>query len=160
MKCYFHSELDAVASCSRCNKFICKQCYDMGSDGLCAECSRIRINENLDEIRLPHRLYVRNSLVSLVVGAIIGFIGSIILLYGIEDLAFTVGFLTTISAYTGFSIYCGARILSFSFAPFHRSGCFIIITWPVLLFIFLASATIGFFASIPKFIYHLILSLK
>lgn len=39
MKCYYHNDRDAVATCRKCGKAFCKECFDTKlHSGLCDEC--------------------------------------------------------------------------------------------------------------------------
>lgn len=40
MKCFYHTELEAVATCQRCGKGLCKQCAAKYTPCLCEECAR------------------------------------------------------------------------------------------------------------------------
>ena len=46
MKCYNHNEIDAVATCSRCGKSLCKECADKYRPILCDDCYQEILQEN------------------------------------------------------------------------------------------------------------------
>lgn len=41
MKCYYHENRDAVATCTMCNKGLCKECASLNNPCLCSECVEI-----------------------------------------------------------------------------------------------------------------------
>lgn len=56
MKCYNHQDRDAVATCTKCGKSLCKECADKHSPCLCDECySQLREDElkNLQDAKKP-----------------------------------------------------------------------------------------------------------
>ena len=56
MKCYNHPDRDAVATCTKCGKTLCKECADKHSPCLCDECySQLREVElkNLQDAKKP-----------------------------------------------------------------------------------------------------------
>ena len=41
MKCYYHEDRDAVATCQHCGKALCKACASRYTPCLCEECARL-----------------------------------------------------------------------------------------------------------------------
>lgn len=56
MKCFYHSQNDAVAQCAHCKKGLCTDCsFDFGSDGIfCYNC--LRDDTNADYARAQRRI--------------------------------------------------------------------------------------------------------
>lgn len=65
MKCYNHSDLDAVCQCVDCGKGLCKQCADKFATPICDQC-------NLKRINADKQFLVRNAII-MVIAFIIGF---------------------------------------------------------------------------------------
>ena len=41
MKCFYHSDLEAVATCQRCGKGLCHECAEKHSPCMCDDCARV-----------------------------------------------------------------------------------------------------------------------
>lgn len=50
MKCFYHSELEASATCQRCGKGLCHDCAAKHSPCLCDECANILATEREERI--------------------------------------------------------------------------------------------------------------
>lgn len=48
MKCYFHDDVEAVAVCQRCGKYLCKSCASRYNPCSCDECYDIEFREHED----------------------------------------------------------------------------------------------------------------
>ena len=82
MKCYHHPSQDAMATCSECGKYICKDCYDtwkgkveprIGAH-LCYECATEMIRDNIDQVLSSGQRIEkmrRNSLIGMIIGGIL-----------------------------------------------------------------------------------------
>lgn len=77
MKCYYHNTLDAVGTCKKCGKFLCKNCIDLNpGTGLCPDCINIKIQDD----NLKKQKAVEDALIdttaefikSIVIGILIG----------------------------------------------------------------------------------------
>jgi hypothetical protein len=152
MNCYNHTDVNAVSSCGNCNKSLCKNCYDLGVNGVCSDCI-VRIqNKKFSKIRENHAENIRKSYVAVFIGAVIGFfIGSLV--FSDPDMNNLIGiFIIAIYSYAAFSIYWGIKVISQIFDSIMSWGFLLIFTWPLLLFIVVIALFIGMFVSIPMFI--------
>lgn len=70
MKCYYHNEIDAVATCSRCGKSLCKECADKYRPILCDDCFQ-EIQEENEQAKNDALIDTRNEWIkSLIFGVI------------------------------------------------------------------------------------------
>lgn len=51
MKCYFHPEKDAVATCQNCGKSLCKECAEKYHPCLCDDCYKILRQQEIDNLK-------------------------------------------------------------------------------------------------------------
>lgn len=82
MKCYYHPDRDAVASCKKCGRAICKECFDediVGRrfqlyDGLCPACrdrshyvehSRLK-SEKCSDLEQHKKVFIRCIIIGLI----------------------------------------------------------------------------------------------
>lgn len=72
MKCYYHPELDAVASCQHCGKHLCKECADKYSPILCDDCYKKLRQEEHDRLR-EARSRIENTIIISILVAIAAF---------------------------------------------------------------------------------------
>jgi hypothetical protein len=154
MKCYFHSESNAVSSCLKCNKSLCKDCYDQGDSGICSNCL---INEQKKEKTIKsqnHLSYIKKSLLFFLLGLIIGWvITSPALTNSNINKSFLLIFLF-LYGYVSFSIYWGLHILSSITQKLFSSGFLLIFTWPLFFILITLAGIIGMYVSVPMFIKH------
>lgn len=84
--CYYHHGEPAVATCARCGKHLCEDCYEAYgvSDGeyanqaLCYDCTQQLVAENVEELtknkkKIKFQFIV--SLIGIVIGFLFGFVG-------------------------------------------------------------------------------------
>ncbi len=171
MKCYYHNEINAVATCKKCNKHLCKECYDLGKDGLCSSCNDVN-KKRLKEVRIDRAekdfgRYIRSSNLAAIVGAILGiplikylsssdslkelyleapFLQALIV-HGAVSLIFILA-----TAYTLFALYAGFSITSKHILKSRWIIIILIICWPLGLLLIIMSILLGYYASIPMYI--------
>lgn len=156
MKCYYHNEADAVSTCLRCHKALCKGCYDEGIDGHCRECAEAVRNESLSTESNQHYSYIKKSYIGLFIGLLIGLFMSSAVNYSkvtFSESGFALS-LPLIYGYFGFSTYWGLHVMAKIVQPLTKSGFILIFSWPILLFLVIIAAFIGAYISIPMFIKH------
>jgi hypothetical protein len=88
--CYYHADEDAVASCARCGKYICKDCVDnygvtggeYAGKALCYDCCQEIVSDNVKELT-ANKLKIKTQFIISCIGMGIGFILGFSV--GIED---------------------------------------------------------------------------
>ncbi|MBP5158641.1 MAG: hypothetical protein ILP18_12305 [Treponema sp.] len=94
MNCYFHPQVEAVATCGKCGVAMCKECEEKalvrldGGKGqaLCNRCGLDMVQENVAH----DEAWIRKRLVKLIIMAILIGIGAIVLAANLTELpAFT-----------------------------------------------------------------------
>lgn len=163
MKCYYHNERDAVATCKKCNKHLCRECYDRGQNGTCSGCLNLSYTRTkLEEID-KRRVYIRSSLLALLIGAVIGvFLANKLINYETSKnivMEFKYGYYPVLALITGyglFSLYWGKVIMSNIFDRLLDGGWILIFTWPILVVLLAMAIFIGVYASLPMMIYNIV----
>lgn len=51
MKCYYHEDREAVATCQHCGKALCKACASLYTPCLCEECAQLLRNQQAEQAR-------------------------------------------------------------------------------------------------------------
>ena len=51
MKCFYHEDRDAVATCKNCGKFLCKTCAEAHTPCLCEDCFDLLRREKVQRVR-------------------------------------------------------------------------------------------------------------
>ena len=51
MKCYYHEDREAVATCQHCGKALCKACAGLYNPCLCEECAQILRDQQVEQAR-------------------------------------------------------------------------------------------------------------
>jgi hypothetical protein len=175
MKCYYHNEINAVATCKKCNKHLCKECYDLGNGGLCSSCSEInrkRLKEaRIDGVERNYGRYIRSSNLSAILGALLAlplikYLSSsdslkemyielprlqALAVHGIASLI-----LILATAYTFFALYAGFSITSKHILKSRWIIIVLLICWPLGLLLIVMSILLGYYASIPLYIKNII----
>ena len=122
MKCYEHTDSDAVAQCRSCMKYLCKSCYDCSQDGICSECIREEEQANLEYKEASKKRYIneikhsyKNYRRKVAISGLIGFIVGIIILINLPietNIEFIYGLILIIfSSFFGIALYSGYIIL-------------------------------------------------
>jgi hypothetical protein len=171
MKCYYHNDVDAVATCKKCNKHLCKECYDLGNDGLCLLCNQINMKRlkqvNIDKVEKDYGRYIRSSNFAAIIGALIGtsFIKKISSLDTMKEMYIELPYVQALAAhgivslililataYTFFSLYAGLSITSKHILKSRWIIVVLLICWPLGLVMIVMSILLGYYASIPLYI--------
>jgi len=79
--CYYHRDEPAVATCARCGKHLCDDCYDAygvssgeyANQALCYDCTQKLVAENVEELTKNKKKIKFHFIVS-IVGIVIGFL--------------------------------------------------------------------------------------
>lgn len=167
MKCYYHTDVDAVSHCRVCKKFLCKSCYDYSKDGTCSSClredelanaeyKRAALERSKRESQKEYKVYKRN----LMIAAFIGIVFSMFFLFNFEfrdayDILFGV-VISIIAVYFAISVYSGYLLIKwdmpymidvwvFAQIKFLVSMIFHIIKLPI-------ATGVGIFGAIPLFL--------
>jgi hypothetical protein len=165
MKCYNHNKIDAVATCRKCGKHLCKECYDKGQKGICHECLVTMHKETVVQNKEYHYSYIKKSLIAVVVGAVIGLSFAIGMnatnkLQGniIDTSLRLLNYITQpiILGFVALSFYWGLSFFSKVMKKIMSRRIILIFTWPALVVVFFTAVFAGVFAGIPMFIYHLV----
>ncbi len=167
MKCFYHEEKDAVATCKICNKSLCRICYEIANNGKCEECNNSSIAKDNQKKESLRKNKFEENLKEILKSALIfaaGFIFMMLLYVGKikESGVLFVIWQSMIFGYVVFSGYIGERILSYikrekiNILPFSvimpLKTVFIItiIMYGLKLFIYIS---IGIFFSIPYILF-------
>lgn len=149
MKCFYHEEKDAVATCQNCGKGLCKECAEKHTPCLCDECAEnIKINqENEKEQRRKDALIDTTSefIVAIVKGCV-----AVLIWYLIVNKAMDTPF--TISELGIFFLPFGWALFTYLeqfLPPIFLGG---VLLWIYLVLKFIVSLILG----IPCFIYQVI----
>lgn len=159
MKCFNHTEREAVATCQKCGKGLCKECAEKYTPCMCDTCAeQTRKNQqqqaqNREEQRKQKYkdalVDTRGEFISTV---LIGIVLSIALIIWLRD--DTDGFIDYVSAFIiGICIPFGWKFLTYlqSFIPLSIWG-----TWWFWLIYVIVKAVLSIFIGIPAFIYQLV----
>lgn len=73
MKCFNHTNIDAVATCVDCGKSLCKTCASKYEPILCDECAQTRTN-NYNESQHAYKNSMKGSIAVSIILFIVGFI--------------------------------------------------------------------------------------
>lgn len=77
--CYYHTDEPAVASCARCGKYLCQDCFDSygvssgeyAGNALCYDCTKELVAENV-EILKQNKSKITVTFVAAIIGMVIG----------------------------------------------------------------------------------------
>lgn len=150
MKCFYHEDRDAVATCQKCGKSLCKECTMKYKPIICEDCHQEEVREQeeeLEQYRLEKKQEQENKNKSIRTKCIIG------MFFAFFD--FVIGSLNGpligfLSALFGFGIPFGFPAW-FNFYDEHIAGRLdgIILILPILdwLFIILLKFAIGIYIS-------------
>lgn len=162
MKCYYHNSVDAVSVCKKCNKSLCKECYDEGEDGYCQKCKHENYKAEIQaaDIKNKHdNLHViRNSIIAFAIGAFFGsWIGNFAASHDSSNYTWVFRIIfPLVYGYGFFSVYWGLKVISKLVDKVLQLGFILIIGWPILILLLFAACFIGVYTSIPMFIKHFI----
>ena len=135
MKCFYHSDKDAVGMCSQCGKACCRDCIeDIGGALLCKDCLTSAVEEAAEEHELERARAKRSITWSWIVTAVLGLVFAPIMI-GAEDGAAGWG-LAIFVVYAIWSTYWGLKVVW----PWWKNlvsgiGCFILATPVICLLI-------------------------
>lgn len=68
MKCFYHPETDATATCQRCGKFLCSSCSSVFAVPTCRECGLALLQSEYTYLSK----WVKRSKIAAIIGAILG----------------------------------------------------------------------------------------
>lgn len=79
--CYYHRDEPAVATCARCGKHLCDDCYEAygvnsgeyANQALCYDCTRQLVAENVEELT-KNKKKIKFSFIVSIIGIVLGFI--------------------------------------------------------------------------------------
>lgn len=100
--CYYHQTEPAVATCARCGKNLCEDCYEAygvstgeyANRALCYDCTQQLVAENVEELtqnKKKIKIQFIISLIGIVIGFIFGFAGGITEGFGIALISGVIG---------------------------------------------------------------------
>lgn len=159
MKCFNHVEREAVATCKKCGKGLCKECAEKYTPCMCDACAaqlqqdKQQQAQNKEEQR---KQKYKDALVDtrgeFIKTTLIGVVVGIVMIIWLRDDTFTVG------DYIGYLIIglfipFGWKFLTYlqSFIPIFLFG-----TWWFWLIYIIVKAFLSIFIGIPAFIYQLV----
>lgn len=150
MKCFYHEERDAVATCKRCNKGLCKECASLYNPSFCGECAEIVEDEMVSSMKQERKSALIDTTSEFIFAIVKGV------------LAVIVGYFIMNAIYDGnvnFSQVWFFFFLPFGWAVFTYLEQFLpsvilggLLFWFYLIFKFVISIFLG----IPCFIYQVI----
>jgi len=73
--CYYHLNTAFVGQCTKCGKHLCRECWQQGRNGLCADCTANAINEK--------QRYAKSDIKVFKICAIVGFIMGVLTCAGL-----------------------------------------------------------------------------
>lgn len=154
MKCFFHEEKDAVATCMRCNKGLCKECASLYSQCLCEECAEIVEDEMVSSMKQERKSALIDTTSEFVFAIVKGIIAVI------------VGYFVMNAIYDGnvnFSQVWFFFFLPFGWAVFTYLEQFLpnvifggLLGILLTVYYFIIKLVISIFLGIPCFIYQVI----
>ena len=150
MKCFYHEERDAVATCSRCNKGLCKECASLFNPCLCEECALIMDNEivnSMEQRRKDALIDTTSEFVFAIIKGIVAVVVGYFVMNAIYD-----GNVKLFDAWFFFFLPFGWAVFTYleQFFPSVLLGG--LLFWIYLVFKFVISIFLG----IPCFIYQVI----
>jgi uncharacterized paraquat-inducible protein A len=153
MKCYFHNDREATSFCKDCNKYLCPECYDQGSYGLCYDCSVSTLKTSNSNELSVHTNYLITSTIIFIIGFMASYLIGKSASYDSNDLLN----LSILLGVLGMILHSGISLVG----GFFKELSFIIIVFSVIFFlvIFIIIYLIGVFTFIPRYIYHLFMVL-
>lgn len=154
MKCFIHVDQDAVASCQKCGKGLCKECASKHTPCMCEECfSMIENEKNLQEqaAEEERKEKYKKSLVDtrseFITSVIFGVLWAIFLNYCLIELNFFK------SLFYGISLVFGWKLLTYWQGNLF-DGVFATAKW--WLFVVAFKVVFAIFIGMPAFIYQFI----
>lgn len=150
MKCYYHSDIDAVGTCSQCGKAACRDCIeDIGGALLCKDC--IAMAEKT--VAVEDELAVKKAKTSIMWSWVVTVVLSLLLVpmmysgFAREGKAGLGLFVSILIVYVIWSTYWGWKVVFRWWKEFlGRLGCFLIanpVTWILLIVLFFYIPLIG-----------------
>ena len=166
MKCFNHPERDAVASCQKCGKGLCRECAEKHTPCMCDACAarvqkdRLRQAQNRENQR---KQKYKDALVDtrseFITTAVIGIIVAILLAWWTADHnSRPVGFLESVGVFfCSFCIPFGWKFLTYlqSFLPITLFG-----TWWFWFIYLVVKVLASVFVGVPAFIYQLVKTIR
>jgi uncharacterized Tic20 family protein len=161
MKCFNHPDIDAVATCQKCGKGLCRECAEKHTPCLCDSCAeqiqrdKQRQAENKEEQK---KQKYKDALVdtrsefikTTLIGAVIG----LLLVWFMKGQHSDLGFGECVMYFCfGICIPFGWKLLTYlqSFIPISLLGTF----WFWFIYV-IVKAVISIFIGFPAFIYQLV----
>lgn len=162
MKCFNHPERDAVATCQKCGKGLCRECAEKYTPCMCDSCAaQAKRNQqqqaqNKEEQRKQkYKDALVDSRSEFIKTAVIGIITGIICVWSlIQDEKMEPGFVNNVAGFfVGFCIPFGWKFLTYlqSFFPVTIFGTF----WFWIIYLGV-KAVLSIFIGIPAFIFQLV----
>lgn len=159
MKCYYHEDRDAVATCQHCGKALCKACASRYTPCLCEECARLLQEQAAQQARTAEEdrrqrylsalvdtrsEFIRTCVSGVVTALLLGY------LFASGD---TPGAELALCAAMAFFIPFGWKLITYlqSFMPLTIFGTL----WFWLVWA-LVKAILSMFIGVPAFIYQLV----
>lgn len=144
MKCYYHPDRDAVSSCQKCGKYLCKECADKYSPCLCNECYNILRQEEKNELIESKKPFIK----SIILGVVF-FIVSMIIVSASGGMK-EAGWFPFVAFFIPFG-WKYANLLGLTwFFNINAAGCLL------MCFVYAFRATVAVICGIPCFIIALI----
>ena len=156
MKCFYHEEKDAVATCTVCGKALCKECAAAHTPCICADCYESRQKSEQQEKQAKYRdalidtttEFTRACVLGLVVGMVTV---SIIIESGLPLPMYLVYFLLS------FTVPFGWKLITY-LQSFFRFFLIAPVTFWIAWYIF--KFMMSMFIGIPAFLYQLFKTMK
>jgi len=152
MKCYFHNQEEAVASCQRCGRFLCSVCAGKYNPCLCEDCAALSIEvekQESDNSKREALADTKEEFIQYTMYGVVGFIIGALLGYFLNDNNLGVAIVFGLMC---FFVPYGWSTISYllSFLPIMILPIYIFIIWYVFKF------AISIFFGIPCFLFQLI----
>lgn len=144
MKCYYHPDRDAVASCQNCGKNLCKECADKYHPCLCDDCYKILRQKEIDDLKAARKQLVKTFVISCALALVCAMITTS---SGSENFPW---FFTFIAFFAPWGWNYGNLLGLTWFFNINPAGCIFMVL--VYLFRAIVSAIIGVFCFIAAII--------
>lgn len=79
MKCYYHEERDAVATCKNCGKALCKECASKNNPCMCSECIEKEKNQKIRDKEIKRQQALIDTKAEYITAIIKGILSVIIM---------------------------------------------------------------------------------
>ena len=60
MKCFYHEDREAVATCQHCGKALCRACASLYTPCLCVDCAQLLRDQQAEQARAERRTAAEN----------------------------------------------------------------------------------------------------